>query len=84
MVHLFPRNYELTTAEITYRLPDYPSLVQTFLWQNLDEPPKFPRFLDFLKFWEEKLDGKVKSYWVTSSGILVPRVRIAKCLERIH
>jgi uncharacterized protein Usg len=30
-----------TTAEILYRMPDHPGLVQTFLWQDLVH-----RFLD--------------------------------------
>jgi uncharacterized protein Usg len=25
-----------TTAEILYRMPDHPTLVQTFVWQDMD------------------------------------------------
>ena len=28
--------YGLTTAQILYRLPDHPSLLQTYVWQNYD------------------------------------------------
>src|SRR6516164_5793059 len=34
--------YGLTTAEILYRMPDHPSLLQTYVWQNYDLSPKFP------------------------------------------
>ena len=34
-------NYRLTTAEILYQMPDFPGLLQTFLWQNLDLAPEF-------------------------------------------
>jgi uncharacterized protein Usg len=51
--------YKLTTAEIIYRLPDYPGLLQTFLWQQLDLGPQFPRLSDFLDFWEQNIDGKL-------------------------
>ena len=34
--------YGLTTAEILYRMPDHPSLLQTYVWQNYDLFPKFP------------------------------------------
>ena len=33
--------YGLTTAEILYRMPDHPSLLQTYVWQNYDLFPKF-------------------------------------------
>jgi len=49
--------YGLTTAQILYRLPDHPSLLQTYVWQDYDLFPKFPRLQDFLAFWKEKLEG---------------------------
>jgi uncharacterized protein Usg len=51
--------YSLTTAEILYRLPDYPSLLQSFVWQEYDVHPLFPRLQGFLQFWSRNLDGKV-------------------------
>ena len=51
--------YGLTTAQILYRMPDHPSLLQTYVWQNYDLFPKFPALKDFLAFWQEKLDGAV-------------------------
>ena len=32
-----------TTAEILYRMPDHPGLVQTFLWQDMDRWDDDPR-----------------------------------------
>ena len=49
--------YGLTTAQILYRMPDHPSLLQTYVWQDYDLFPKFPGLKDFLAFWEEKLEG---------------------------
>lgn len=49
--------YGLTTAQILYRMPDHPSLLQTYVWQNYDLFPKFPALTDFLAFWQEKLEG---------------------------
>ena len=34
--------FSLTTAEILYRLPDHPSLLQSFIWQEYDVHPRFP------------------------------------------
>ena len=28
--------YSLTTAEILYRMPDHPALLQSFIWQDYD------------------------------------------------
>jgi uncharacterized protein Usg len=28
------KGYSLTTAEILYRLPDHPALLQSFIWQD--------------------------------------------------
>lgn len=52
-------NYRLTTAEILYRIPDHPKLLQSYIWQDLDLLPKFPVLRKFLNFWESKLDGKL-------------------------
>ena len=30
------QGHRLTTAEIIYRLPDHPALLQTYVWQGLD------------------------------------------------
>ena len=36
------RGYRLTTAEIIYRLPDHPALLQSFIWQKFDLAPDYP------------------------------------------
>src|SRR4051794_18560600 len=33
------KGYRLATAEILYRMPDHPSLLQTFIWQHYDLAP---------------------------------------------
>ena len=39
--------YGLTTAQILYRMPDHPSLLQSYVWQNYDLFPNFPALKDF-------------------------------------
>jgi len=56
--YLLP-HYVLTTAEILYHMPDYPSVLQTYIWQDLDQPPNFPLLKHFLDFWENNLEGKL-------------------------
>jgi len=55
------QQYRLTTAEIIYRLPDHPLLLQTYIWQKFDIAPDFPELSRFLKFWRENLDGELHS-----------------------
>lgn len=64
------RGYRLTTAEILYRMPDHPSMLQTFLWQDFDVAPKFPALNKFLHFWETSLDGKLYKVRVASRALI--------------
>ena len=53
--------YRLTTAEIIYRMPDHPDLLQSFIWQKLDLAPDFPELRRFLEFWSRNIEGKLHS-----------------------
>jgi uncharacterized protein Usg len=64
--------YGLTTAHILYRLPDHPSLLQTYVWQEYDLCPKFPVLNKFLNFWLEKLEGPLFSITVAHSRLIKP------------
>ncbi|MBO0141715.1 usg protein [Agrobacterium sp. Ap1] len=55
------RGYGLTTAQIFYRMPDHPALLQSYVWQDYDLAPDFPEMNGFLKFWQEKLEGPIHS-----------------------
>jgi len=68
----FLKDYRLTTAEIIYRLPDHPKLLQTFLWQEYDIAPEFPVLLKFLDFWKREIEGKIHSVIVASNKIITP------------
>ncbi|MER2606670.1 MAG: usg protein [Siculibacillus sp.] len=57
--------YALTTANILYRMPDRPFLLQSYLWQDYDMAPKFPELHRFLAFWERELDGPIHSVEVS-------------------
>ncbi len=66
------QDYRLTTAEIIYHMPDHPSLLQTYIWQDLDIAPRFPILNKFLKFWEVKLDGKLYMVKVAHQTLISP------------
>ena len=66
------QGYGLTTAQILYRLPDHPSLLQTYVWQDYDLCPKFPVLNGFLNFWLEKLEGPLHSITVAHARLIKP------------
>jgi uncharacterized protein Usg len=64
--------YGLTTANIMYRRPDHPWLLQSYVWQNFDLFPKFPELNKFLNFWIKKLDGPLHSVTVAHARLIKP------------
>ncbi len=64
--------YRLTTAQILYHLPDYPQLLQEFIWQQLDVAPEFPQLKNFLEFWERRIDGRLHSVTIASAELISP------------
>ena len=77
--------YGLTTANILYRLPDHPALLQAYVWQEYDLAPAFPELQRFLAFWRDKLEGALHSVTVSHSGLIKPAELRAVGQEfRIH
>lgn len=64
--------YGLTTAEIHYRLPDHPLLLQIYVWQEYDLAPEFPTLRHFLDFWERELEGGLHSVRVAHQRLIRP------------
>lgn len=71
-ISLMLQGYQLTTAEIVYHLPDYPELLQSYIWQDYDLAPKYPVLKKFLHFWEHSLEGKMHSVTISSKPLLSP------------
>ena len=49
-LELMLSGHGLTTAEILYHMPDFHALLQSFVWQEYDTAPDFPRLHGFLEF----------------------------------
>jgi uncharacterized protein Usg len=64
--------FSLTTAEILYRLPDHPGLLQSYVWQDYDLAPRFPKLTDFLDFWDSNLDGPLYRVRVAHRKLISP------------
>src|SRR5271166_4648431 len=64
--------FGLTTANILYRLPDHPGILQNFIWQQHDLHPHFPELRKFLDFWTRELDGLLHSVTVAHARLIKP------------
>jgi len=79
------KDYRLTTAEIVYRLPDHPALLQTYVWQAMDIAPDYPELRKFLKFWRKELEGELHSVRVAASPLArTGRVRHTNAMHTLH
>lgn len=77
--------FSLTTAEILYRLPDYPRLLQSYVWQDYDLAPRFPKLTDFLGFWHANLDGALYRIRVAHKTLIAPtEFRFVEGVLRLH
>jgi uncharacterized protein Usg len=79
------QGYGLTTAQIHYRRPDHPWLLQTYIWQDYDLCPNFPELQRFLSFWQKTLEGPLHSVTVAHSGLISPaEIRSIGSEFRLH
>lgn len=62
----------LMTAEVLYRMPDHPGLLQSFVWQTLDTAPAFPRLNRFLDHWRREIEAVIHSIRVAHAGLVRP------------
>jgi uncharacterized protein Usg len=77
--------YGVTTANILYRMPDHPSIIQSFIWQQYDLQPDFPELNKFLKFWREKIEGAIHQVIVGHSALIKPaELRLVRAEYRLN
>lgn len=79
------KGYGLTTAEILYRRPDHPWLLQTYVWQNYDLCPDFPELNEFLRFWQKSIEGALHTVTVAHARLIRPsEIRAIDGVFRLH
>ncbi|PZU51159.1 MAG: hypothetical protein DI568_00710 [Sphingomonas sp.] len=64
--------YGLLTAEISYWMPDHPSLLQQFVWQNWDLAPAFPELARFLDHWRREIEATIHAIRVAHRDLVAP------------
>ena len=60
----------LGNAEIVYRLPDHPGLLQSYVWQDYDIAPRYPVLNRFLDFWSRQIEGPLHSVRVAGKELV--------------
>jgi uncharacterized protein Usg len=77
--------YRLTTAEILYHLPDHPSLLQSYTWQDYDLAPEFPVLRRFLDFWQDSIEGRLHSVTVATTRLIsTGEIRATRAYLTLH
>ena len=71
-IELILKGYRMLTVEILYHLPDYPTLLQSFVRQHLVIAPRYPVLGRFLDFWNSNLEGQIHSVTVGATGPAIP------------
>ena len=75
----------LLTAEIIYYRPDFPKLLQSFVWQTVDKAPKFPRLADFLDHWRREIEAVIHSINIAHADLVRPaEVRLVDGELKLH
>ena len=66
------QGYGLTTAEISYYMPDHPQLIQLFVWQTYDTAPQFPVLHHFLDHWRREIEAALHSVRIAHAHLIRP------------
>ena len=61
-------SYRLTTAEIVFHRSTRSGAAETFIWQDYDHLPDFPRLRRFIAFWRETVGENLYAVTVTHVG----------------
>lgn len=69
---LMMAGYGLTTAEFYYVLPDHPSVLNTFVWQDYDQAPDHDRLLGFIDYWHAEIEGPLHSVRFVHRKLISP------------
>ncbi|ORE96053.1 usg protein [Acuticoccus yangtzensis] len=76
--------YSLTTAEIYYRMPDHPGILQSYIWQEYDCAPEFPVLETFLDFWKREIEGKLHSVNISYQRLISAGSWRTVTMQRMH
>ena len=63
MAHIIEQ-WTLASVQVVYYIPNFPHIVNEFMWQTDDQRPDFPRIERFLNYWDRYIDGPIKEVYI--------------------
>ena len=63
MAHIIEK-WTVASVQVIYYIPDFPHIVNEFMWQTDDQRPDFPRIDRFLNYWDRYIDGPIKEVYI--------------------
>ena len=63
MAHIIEK-WTVASVQVIYYIPDFPHIVNEFMWQTDDQRPDFPRIGRFLNYWDRYIDGPIKEVYI--------------------
>ncbi len=66
------KGYGLTTAEMTYKMPDHKHVLNTFVWQDYDLAPDHQRLFSFIEYWQKNIEGPLHSVRFVHRKLIAP------------
>lgn len=64
--------YGLSLVEVHYFMPDHPSLLQLFAFQQYDIAPRYPALHHFLDHWRREIEATLHSIRIAHRQLVGP------------
>lgn len=64
--------YGLSLVEVHYFMPDHPSLLQLFSFQQYDVAPRYPALHHFLDHWRREIEATIHSIRMNHRHLIGP------------
>ncbi|WP_205479128.1 protein usg [Sphingomonas arenae] len=64
--------YGLSLVEVHYFMPDHPSLLQQFSFQQYDVAPRYPALHHFLDHWRREIEATIQSIRLAHQQLIGP------------
>lgn len=64
--------YGLSLIEVHYFMPDHPSLLQLFAFQQYDVAPRYPALHHFLDHWRREIEATIHSVRLNHRQLIGP------------
>ena len=61
--------WTVASVQVVYYIPDFPHIVNEFLWQTDDQRPDFPRIGRFLNYWDDNIEAIISEVIIADNYV---------------